>query len=91
MKAMALIFVLADCPICNAYVPELNRLHEAFCSSGDRPVRRSCGLRHHGPAGQHHAKEYGLLPLVAIDSRHQWVKKAGATIAPPGRRFFPSG
>src|SRR4051812_48555109 len=28
-KAIALIFVLADCPICNAYLPELNRLHEA--------------------------------------------------------------
>jgi hypothetical protein len=33
-KALALIFVLQDCPIANSYMPELNRLHESFQSRG---------------------------------------------------------
>src|SRR5207344_3157700 len=33
-KAIVLIFVLPDCPICNAYIPELNRLHEEYAPRG---------------------------------------------------------
>jgi hypothetical protein len=91
MKAMALIFVLPDCPICNAYIPELNRLHEAF-------TRRGVGLLvvHVDPdvtaeRASAHAKEYDLRPLIALDPQHDWVKRAGATIAPQAAVFSPDG
>ena len=35
-KAVALVFVLADCPIANGYAPEINRLCAAY---GPRGVR----------------------------------------------------
>jgi len=91
MKAMALVFVLADCPICNAYVPELNRLHEAFAPRGvglyvvhvERDITAERATAH--------ATEYGLRPLVALDPDHEWVKRAGASIAPQAVVFSPDG
>jgi Redoxin len=91
MKAMALIFVLPDCPICNAYVPELNRLHEAF-----RPRGVGLFIVHVDPditaeRAKAHAEEYELRPPVALDPRHEWVKRAGATIAPQAAAFSSAG
>src|SRR5262249_33607241 len=38
IKAVALVFVLQDCPIANSYMPELNRLHGVFASRGVQMV-----------------------------------------------------
>ena len=33
-KAVVLYFITVDCPVGNSYVPELNRLHEAYAARG---------------------------------------------------------
>src|SRR5262245_58803672 len=37
-KAIAMVFILPDCPICNAYLPELNRLHADLAEKDVRLV-----------------------------------------------------
>ena len=80
--ALAIVFILADCPICNSYVKELNRLFEEL---SDKEVRLV--LVHADPAitaekARQHAREYQIQAPIALDPQHYWVKKAGTTIAP---------
>lgn len=91
LKAIALVFVLADCPICNAYIPELNRLHESFTPRGVRLVVIQADPDITAERASAHATEYGVQPLVARDPRHEWVKRAGATTAPEAAVFSPAG
>jgi hypothetical protein len=90
-KALALIFILPDCPIANSYAPQWNRLHEAFASRGVRIL-----LVHVDPAltakeAQEHARQYQLKPPVLLDTRHELVKKAGVTKTPEAAVFSRAG
>jgi len=91
MKAMALVFVLPDCPICNAYIPELNRLHEAFTSRGVGLFVVYVDPEITAERASAHAHEYDLRPVAALDAQHVWVKRAGATMAPEAVVFSPAG
>jgi len=90
-KAVALVFVLPDCPICNAYIPALNRLHEEFSPRGV-----TLALVHADPEtttekAKAHASEFQIQCPVAIDAGQRWVKKAGATTAPEAAVFSARG
>lgn len=81
-KATVLIFVLPDCPVSNAYGPEIKRLvadYEAkkvalFVVHADPEVTLE--------AAKKHAKEYGYTCPVLRDPAHVLVKAAGVTMAP---------
>jgi thiol-disulfide isomerase/thioredoxin len=90
-RAIALVFILPDCPICNSYLPELNRLHETFAN---RDV--TLALIHADPdiapeRAREHANEYQIQWPIVLDPRHEWVKRAGATIAPEAAVFSRTG
>jgi hypothetical protein len=90
-KAVAVVFILRECPIANSYVPELNRLHEHFSSRGVHPV-----LIHADPdttidQARNHASEYQLRSPVVLDPRQEWVKLAGATVSPEAVVFSRTG
>jgi len=91
MKAMALVFVLPDCPICNAYMPELNRLHAGFTPRGIGLFIVYADPDVTSERASAHAKEYNMRPLAALDPQHVWIKRAGATMAPQAVVFSPSG
>jgi len=91
VKAIALLFVLSDCPISNAYIPELNRLHQAFGTSGIPLI-----LVHADPAttpdqARQHAHEYKIELPVVLDADHAWMKRAGASTAPEAAVFSTTG
>ena len=91
IKAAALVFILPDCPICNSYIPELNRLHEEFSTMSIKMI-----LVHADPAttpeqARQHARDYQIQLPVALDPLSGWVKKAGATVAPEVALFSPHG
>jgi AhpC/TSA family len=90
-QAIALVFILPDCPICNAYLPELNRLHDAFSTRGVSLLLVHADDATTTEKARDHAREYQIKPPVILDPRRQWVKKAGATIAPQAAVFSPSG
>jgi peroxiredoxin len=90
-KAVAFVFILADCPICNAYVPELNRLHAAFASRGVWLVLVHADATVAADKAREHAREFALQMPVVLDPKHDLVNKAGATIAPEAAVFSPAG
>src|SRR5579871_1524751 len=81
-KAVALLFIGADCPISNAYAPEINRVVTA--NSG-KPVKFY--LIHSDPdmtadEARKHAADYGYHFTVLLDPTQVLAKKFGVTITP---------
>jgi hypothetical protein len=90
-KATVLFFLLPDCPVSNAYAPEIQRIcadHEAkkvaaFIVHADPDVTADKARKH--------AKEYGLKCPVLLDPKHDLVKRTGATMAPEAVLLGPDG
>lgn len=81
-KAVVLFFLLPDCPVSNAYAPEIGRI----CKDYDAKKVASY-IVHADPdvtadAAKKHAKEYGLAAPVLLDPTHLLVKAAGVKMAP---------
>jgi hypothetical protein len=91
VRAVALVFLVPDCPISNSYAPEINRLHADYASRGVRifliqvdpelSIKEAC----------EHARQYQLQPPVVLDKRHVWVRKIGATMTPQAAVLSPAG
>ena len=76
------IFITTDCPIANAYVPEINRIHDTYSKKGVRIT-----LVHVDPdltvaGAKAHAEDYALKPEIVIDPTHKLVAATRATITP---------
>jgi peroxiredoxin len=90
-KAAIVFFVTIDCPVGNSYVPEMNRIHEAYASRGvvtwavqaDPTVATTAVVKY---ASEFH---YGF-PLL-LDPDQILVRHAGATITPQAAIFSPEG
>ena len=90
-KAVVWIFILEDCPISNAYSPEINRLVAAY-----QPKGVSFVLIHSNPnivsdEAKKHRDDYMLKPPIVLDRVHKWVKYAGAHVTPEAVLFDPDG
>ncbi|MEM7698770.1 MAG: redoxin domain-containing protein [Verrucomicrobiota bacterium] len=85
------LFVAVDCPIANAYAPEINRLHRDFQPQGllIRLVYPDPTLT--AEALQTHRSEYQLTPPQVVDETHEAVTAAGATITPEAALFDSDG
>jgi hypothetical protein len=90
-RATVLLFVTTDCPISNAFVPEIHRLCEAYSKQGvhfcvvyaDPALPPADAKKHFG--------EYGFRCAAVSDPKHELVERAGATITPEAAVFLPSG
>jgi hypothetical protein len=77
-----LIFTTTDCPIANAYAPEIGRLIKAydparvhfFLVHVDRTLTREAAMKH--------AADFSYECPVLIDRDHALVRAVGATITP---------
>jgi len=86
-----LIFVLHDCPICNRYAPEINRIAADYKPSDvatyvvyeERDLRPS--------QARAHAKAYGLTCGLLYDPWHELANKVTATSAPEAVVLSPTG
>ena len=90
-KATVLFFLLPDCPISNAYAPEIQRICNDY-----QPRQVSLFIVHADPdvtadAARKHAREYGLKCPVLLDPTHILVKKTGVTMAPEAAVLGPDG
>jgi len=82
IELSVLLFITDDCPIANAYAPEIAAIVRDFA---DRPVRFFAV--HVDPAitveaAREHARAYGLPCPVLIDREHRLVRLTGATTTP---------
>jgi hypothetical protein len=75
-----LIFYWHDCPICNSYAPEINRLSAEYTNFFFYIVQVDPDLT--PDAAKVHANQYDLRPPVLLDPRHRLVRLAKATVAP---------
>jgi len=88
-KATVFLFLLPDCPISNAYAPEIKRIaadYEAkkiavFVVHADPDVTAEQARKH--------AKAFGLTCPVLLDPTHVLVKASGATMAPEAAVIGP--
>ena len=90
-RATVLLFVTIDCPISNAYAPEIGRLCEAYVKRGvafyviyaDPFLPREDAAKHHG--------EFGYPCPGLVDVKHELVDLTGATITPEAAVMLPGG
>jgi hypothetical protein len=91
VRAVALIFLLPDCPIANSYVPELNRLYSDYTPRGVRLFLIQVDPQSSAEELREHARQYQLQPPVVWDMRHVWVRRIGATVTPQAAVLSPAG
>ncbi len=84
-----LIFYWHDCPICNSYAPEINRLAAAYTNFAFYIIQVDPDLT--PDAARLHARQYDLHPPVILDRRHTLVRLANATVAPEAVVYGQSG
>jgi len=78
--ASVLLFYWQDCPVCNSYAPEINRLCARYTNFAFYIVQVDPDLAR--AAAKEHAREYDLRAPVLLDPQHRLVKLARATVTP---------
>jgi hypothetical protein len=90
-KSVAIVFLGADCPISNAFAPEIARIAKKF--SGPKitfcVVYADADLTKEAAAK--HAKEFGFTCPALLDPAMKLVRKVGATIKPEAAILSPKG
>lgn len=91
IRAMAMIFVLPDCPIANSYAAEYSRLNAEFSSQGIPVVVVYVDPDVTPAKMNEHARQYLLKCPVLLDSQLFWGDRAGATKTPEAAVFSVDG
>lgn len=81
-KATVVIFTLPDCPIANAFAPEINRLVADYSAKGVGVYLAHVDRDLTAAVARKHAADYSLRCPVLLDSQHALVKALGATRTP---------
>ena len=81
-KAVVLFFVTTDCPVGNSYVPEMNRIREAYAARGVLffAVQAETSVAETEVA--RYAAEYRYTFPLLLDPQQVLVRWTGATITP---------
>jgi thiol-disulfide isomerase/thioredoxin len=90
-KAIVMIFVAHDCPISNAYAPEVNRLHRTYAAQGIRFYMVYVDPKLTAAAAKKHAHDFGYKSTVLLDTRKALAKATGATVTPEAVVVLPGG
>jgi hypothetical protein len=91
VKAVALIFLLADCPIANSYAGEIKRLCNEYERRGVRFYLVQVDPDLTVADARQHARDYGFPCPVVLDREHKLVQHAGATRVPEAVVFSADG
>jgi hypothetical protein len=90
-KATVFFFVLTDCPVSNAFAPEIKRICADY-----QPKKVATFIVHADPAvtvelAKKHAKDFGFSCPVLLDPTQVLVRATGVTMAPEGALLVPDG
>ena len=88
-QATLFFFLMHECPVANAYAPEINRIVAEHPSVRSYIVYVESDLT--AETGRRHAKEYGFTCPALLDPKHELVRAAGATVSPEAALFSPAG
>jgi peroxiredoxin len=90
-KAIVLVFVAHDCPISNAYAPEVNHLAARYSRAkmAFYLVYPARGLK--ATEARRHAREYGYQIPLLMDPTRRLVKRAQVHVTPEVAVLTPQG
>ncbi|HXS94248.1 MAG TPA: redoxin domain-containing protein [Candidatus Limnocylindrales bacterium] len=81
-KAVVLFFVTTDCPVANSYVPEMNRIRDAYAGRGVGVYAVQADASVTAAEAAKYAEEYRYRFPLLVDAEQVLVKWTGATITP---------
>jgi len=81
-KAVVLFFTTTDCPIANSYVPEMNRIHDAYSSRGVLFYAVQTDLTIPEAAVAKYAHDFNYAYPLLLDPAQQLVHLTGASVTP---------
>jgi len=90
-KAVLLFFVTTDCPVANSYVPEMNRIRDAYTPRGVAVYAVQAETSIPDAAVAKYAQEYRYAFPLLLDPRQELVKMANATVTPQAAVLSPDG
>jgi peroxiredoxin len=80
-RAIVVYFAMTDCPVSNGYVPELNRIHDAYAGRGALFLAVAVDPKLTPEAAAGYAREYGYRFPVLLDAHRTLARFTGATIS----------
>jgi hypothetical protein len=89
-KAACLVFVAADCPISNAYAPEVGRVVKDFAAKGVSFAVVYAAPDLTAADAKTHAREFAFPCPAVLDSRLTLAKRTGATVVPEAVVLSPA-
>jgi hypothetical protein len=81
-KPTVLLFTATDCPISNAYAPEVKRIISAYGPKGVKFYLVHAVPTLKAADAKTHASEYGLKATILLDRKHLLVAATGAKVTP---------
>jgi hypothetical protein len=90
-RATVLVFTDVECPIANAYAPELRRIAEEFGPAGVRFFLVYADPDRTAPEVRAHREAFGYPMPALLDPEHELVARTGATTTPEACLFLSSG
>jgi thiol-disulfide isomerase/thioredoxin len=90
-RAVAIFFVTTDCPLSNAYAPEMNRLAESYGPRGVRFYAVQGDATIPEQQVRQHARDYAYRFPVLLDPREVLARYTGATVTPEAAVLSSAG
>jgi peroxiredoxin len=87
--AIVFVFVSVECPVCNAYAPELRRLKAEFETNGIAIKLVYPNRDETSELIRQHARDYELDFQQLRDPAHALVQSAGARVMPEAAVYLP--
>ena len=90
-QAVVLFFVSTDCPLSNSYVPELNRIEQAYAARGVVFYAVQGDATVAADAVRKHVKDFGYVFPYLFDPQESLAAFTGATTTPEAAVLSPRG
>jgi hypothetical protein len=90
-KLLAFVFVRIDCPISNAYAPEIRRLHDRFAPRGVVFRLIYVGKDESSPAIYRHLRDFQYPCGALRDPQSAFARKSRVSVTPEAALFRPDG
>lgn len=89
--ATVLLFLAPDCPVSNAYAPEIGRLIDDYWPRGVGFIAVYADPRLSDDEVRRHANAFNLRCPVMVDPRQELARAVGATVTPEAAVFDAEG
>ena len=90
-KAVVLFFATTDCPIANSYVPEMNRIHDAYAPRSVLFYAVQTDLTIPEADVAKYARDFRYTYPLLLDTKQQLIRWTGASITPQAAILAPDG